>query len=234
MKPLKTISVFLIMISICISVEAQDTIYTSLLNVSVTNFEEVPSPGDKIFFLSKKTGEMYSGISDKDGKFQITLPNGSEYEVKIKSFDQPMNYLPIQIAEADYDMEFDIGIMYELPKTYTLNNVHFDTNSAKLKSISYESINELAELLLLKETLKIELAGHTDSDGEDEFNLDLSQRRAESVMKYIVKKGIEKDRLSAKGYGPDRLLSEGNKRKDHELNRRVEFKVLFKDSKDEE
>jgi len=226
MKPLKTISVFLIMISICISVEAQDTIYTSLLNVSVTNFEEVPSPGDKIFFLSKKTGEMYSGISDKDGKFQITLPNGSEYEVKIKSFDQPMNYLPIQIAEADYDMEFDIGIMYELPKTYTLNNVHFDTNSAKLKSISYESINELAELLLLKETLKIELAGHTDSDGEDEFNLDLSQRRADAVRNYLIKKGVPSNRVTAVGYGENQPVADNSTDEGKAKNRRTEVRIL--------
>jgi hypothetical protein len=54
---------------------AQNTVYQSLLNVTVTDFEMNPSIGDKIFFISKKTGEIYTGLSDKDGKFQIKLPN---------------------------------------------------------------------------------------------------------------------------------------------------------------
>lgn len=198
----------------------------SLLNVTVTDFEENVSPGDKIFFISKKTGEMYSGISDKDGKFQIKLPNGSEYQVKIKSFDQAMNYTAIQIEESDQDMEFDIGIMYELPKTYTLKDVNFDTNSANLKSSSFQSLDELAELLLLKEKLKIELAGHTDSDGEADMNLDLSQRRADAVRNYLIKKGVPSNRVTAVGYGETQPIATNSTDEGKALNRRTEVRIL--------
>jgi len=77
-----------------------------------------------MFFISKKTGKVYSGIYDKNGKFTIKLPNGSEYQIKIKSFDQEMNYTAVNIVKADYNMDFDIGISYELPKTITLKDVH--------------------------------------------------------------------------------------------------------------
>lgn len=198
----------------------------SLLNVTVTDFEKNISPGDKIYFISKKTGEMYTGISDENGKFQIKLPNGSEYEVKIKSFDQAMNYTAIQIEDSEDDMEFDINIMYELPKTYTLNDVRFDTNSANLKPSSFASLNELAELLLLKKTLKIELAGHTDGDGDNEYNLELSQRRADVVRNYLLKKGVPKERVTAVGYGEEQPVASNNTDEGKTKNRRTEVRIL--------
>ncbi|MCD4794425.1 MAG: OmpA family protein [Bacteroidales bacterium] len=225
---MKTIqnSLIIIILSLSLNSYSQDTTYHSLLNVTVTDMEKNPSPGDKIFFVSKKTNKVYSKISDKDGKFQISLPNGSEYQVKIKSFDQAMNYTAIQIEEADYDMEFDINIMYELPPTYTLKDVRFDTNSAKLKTSSYQSLNELAEFMLHKTSLKIELAGHTDSEGEADMNLDLSQRRAETVRNYLIKKGVPGNRLTAVGYGETQPVATNSTDKGKSLNRRTEVRIL--------
>ncbi len=204
----------------------QDTIHRSVLNVTVSDFKKNVSPGDKIFFVSKKTGKIYSGISGENGKFKITLPNGSEYQIKIKSFDQDMNYTAVNIADADYDMEFDIGISYELPKTYTLKDVHFDTNKASLKPASYKSLNELAEFMLLKKTLKIELAGHTDSDGDEKANKILSQKRAETVRNYLIKEGVPKSRLTAVGYGETQPVATNSTEKGKALNRRTEVRIL--------
>jgi OOP family OmpA-OmpF porin len=205
---------------------AQNTVYQSLLNVTVTDFEMNPSIGDKIFFISKKTGDIYTGLSDKDGKFQIKLPNGSEYQIKIKTFDQEMNYLALDIPETESESEYDIGIKYELPKTYTLKNVLFATNSATLLPSSYESLNELAEFMLLKTTLKIELAGHTDSDGNDGFNLSLSQKRADAVRNYLIKKGVQANRMTAVGYGETQPIADNNTEDGKQLNRRTEVRVL--------
>ncbi|NOZ34912.1 MAG: OmpA family protein [Chlorobi bacterium] len=205
---------------------SQDTIHHSLLNVTVTDMKKNPSPGDKIFFVSKKTGKIYSEISDNTGKFKITLPNGAEYEIKIKSFDQNMNYTAVDVAEADYDMEFDLVISYELPKTYTLKDVHFDTNSAKLKPSSYKSLNDLAEFMQYKKTLKIELAGHTDSDGNADKNLDLSQRRAETVRNYLIKKSVAPNRLTAKGYGETQPVAANSSPEGKQLNRRTEVRII--------
>lgn len=138
MKSIKFI-IAVILLHTLTTTYAQDTIYYSTLNVTVTDFDKNISSGDKIYFISKKTGTVYTGVSDKEGKFKIRLPNASEYQIKIKSFDQEMNYTAVNITEADYDMDFDIGISYELPKTITLKDVHFDTNKATLKANSYNS-----------------------------------------------------------------------------------------------
>ena len=225
MKTIKYISVILI-IFISLKSFSQDTIHYSVLNVTVTDFDKNISPGDKIFFVSKKTEKVYSEVSDKNGKFKIKLPNGSEYQIKIKSFDQDMNYTAVDVAAADYDMEFDVNISYELPKTYTLKDVHFDTNKATLKTSSYKSLNELAEFMLIKKTLKIELAGHTDSDGDPEMNLKLSQRRAETVRSYLIKKGVPENRLTAKGYGEAQPIADNSTSAGKQLNRRTEVRII--------
>ncbi len=225
MKTISNISIILLIV-ISFSAYSQDSTFYSTLDVRVTDMDKNISPGDKIFFVSKKTNKVYSKISDKNGKFKIKLPNGSEYQIKIKSFDQDMNYMAIDVADSNYDMEFELSIMYELPKTYTLKNVHFDTNKASLKSGSFKSLNELAEFMSYKETLKIELAGHTDSDGDDEANKKLSQKRAETVKNYLIKKGISAKRLVAKGYGETQPIATNLTDKGKSLNRRTEVRIL--------
>lgn len=217
---------FLFLTNLTLNSYSQDTIHYSVLNVTVTDFKKKISPGDKIFFISKKTGKIYSKISDSAGKFKIKLPNGSEYQIKIKSFNQEMNYTAVNIADADYDMEFDMNISYELPKTYTLKDVHFDTNRATIKKGSYKSLNDLAEFMLIKKILKIELAGHTDSEGDADKNLDLSQRRAEAVRNYLIQKGVPSNRLTAVGYGETQPVASNSSEEGKSLNRRTEVRII--------
>ena len=205
---------------------AQNTGFQALLNVTVTDMELNPSPGDKIIFISLKTGKTYTEISGKDGKFQIKLPVGSDYEIKIKTFDQEMNYLSMTIPDSDHDSEFDIGIKYEMPKTYTLKDVLFNTGSAVLMTSSYESLNELAEYLLHKTSITIELAGHTDSDGDDDSNLTLSQKRAETCRNYLIKKGVPSNRITAVGYGETQPVADNDTDYGKQLNRRTEVRVI--------
>lgn len=75
--------------------------------------------------------------------------------------------------------------------------------------------------------LKVEIAGHTDNIGTAAYNMQLSQRRAEAVKDYLVKKGIDPRRITAKGYGKTRpLASNDDEKEGRELNRRVEFRVI--------
>jgi outer membrane protein OmpA-like peptidoglycan-associated protein len=72
----------------------------------------------------------------------------------------------------------------------------------------------------------MEISGHTDNAGKPEKNKDLSQRRAESVKRYFVEKGIAQDRLIGKGYGDEKPIADNKKKAGKKKNRRVEFKVL--------
>ena len=92
-----------------------------------------------------------------------------------------------------------------------------------------ESFNELDRLYdILKENkgMKIEISGHTDDKGSDEYNKNLSNSRAKSVLNYLVNKGINADRLTSIGYGESQPVVKNDSDENRAYNRRVEFKVL--------
>ncbi|MFM2282992.1 MAG: hypothetical protein RL222_496, partial [Bacteroidota bacterium] len=107
-------------------------------------------------------------------------------------------------AEASATKPFEMEVLLQPISAngkITLNNVFFDFDKSELKPESFAELDKLVELLLKNPAVKMEIAGHTDSKGDKKYNLLLSQKRAESVMEYLLKKGIDKLRLTAKGYG---------------------------------
>ena len=115
-----------------------------------------------------------------------------------------------------------------LPSTIVISDkVQFELNSADLKAVSLPLLDEV--VTVMKTNAQIELVqveGHTDSTGKVDFNTTLSQKRAESVMKYIASKGIAATRLTAKGYGPERPIAANDTPDGQEMNRRVEFNIV--------
>lgn len=105
--------------------------------------------------------------------------------------------------------------------------VQFAFDSAEILSVSFSLLDEIAAVLKANEQIEeVLIEGHTDAQGNAAYNKRLSQSRAESVRDYLVKAGIKKSRLTPKGFGAERLLSDGTDEADHELNRRVEFNIL--------
>ena len=105
--------------------------------------------------------------------------------------------------------------------------INFKTDSDEIKGkISFEILDIVASILKSHPEINVEIQGHTDNKGTREHNLDLSQRRAESVKKYLISKGIEEKRLVAKGYGPDVPIADNSTKKGRAKNRRVEFHVI--------
>ena len=107
--------------------------------------------------------------------------------------------------------------------SWTFNNINFETSRADIQPSSYGILDEITEALIANPQLKVMVEGHTDSRGARAFNMDLSQRRAQSVVDYLVNKGIAPSRLSAKGYGPDRPVADNGTRLGRAKNRRVQF-----------
>lgn len=108
-----------------------------------------------------------------------------------------------------------------------LRNIYFDFNKATFKQDSYTELNKLEGMMKQNESSKVEIAGHTDSFGPDDFNVKLSLRRANAVRSFLTSKGIDPRRVTAVGYGDKKPLASNDDEKDgRELNRRVEFKVL--------
>jgi OmpA-OmpF porin, OOP family len=109
------------------------------------------------------------------------------------------------------------------PRKMRLNGVNFDFDKAKLRPESFAILDKAATTLKGWGDTKVEVAGHTDSVGTDEYNLDLSQRRAETVRAYLIDKGISVDRLTAKGYGESMPEADNGTTEGRFKNRRVEL-----------
>lgn len=110
------------------------------------------------------------------------------------------------------------------------DSVYFNTNKATIKPVSFDLLDEVAETLLAHpELTRIRIEGHTDSRGSNSYNLDLSKRRAASVMNYLVDKGVEAGRLQSEGFGETRPLKSGNNEAAWKVNRRVDFFVVERD-----
>lgn len=123
------------------------------------------------------------------------------------------------------------GCPDEVPKEVkafagVIKGIFFDVDKDTIKKTSVRTLDNAVKVLKDFSDVKVEISGHTDSDGNREHNVDLSQRRAESVKKYLVDKGIDSSRLSTKGYGPDQPIADNKTKKGKSQNRRIEFKLV--------
>jgi outer membrane protein OmpA-like peptidoglycan-associated protein len=197
--------------------------------VSVTDFNNSPLTGEQIHFVNSETKKIHSGVSNSKGIFNLSLPGGFKYEIKIKSVGDAAEYSTFEIPAIGSDQmygENTVQIMIEQPKIFTLKNVLFETSKSNLKPSSYSELDELVSLLKYKPEMRIEIAGHTDNVGSSESNLTLSNARAKAVYSYLIKKGVSKGRLQANGYGDKQPVTSNDTAENRKLNRRTEIRVL--------
>ncbi|MCX2681608.1 OmpA family protein [Galbibacter sp. EGI 63066] len=121
--------------------------------------------------------------------------------------------------------------LFEEGKKFVLEDMHYDFDKHNIRKDATIILNELVTIMRKHPTLKIELSSHTDSRGNNAYNMSLSQSRAQSAVDYLVSKGIARNRMTAKGYGESQLLNECSdgvscSSEAHEENRRTEVKVL--------
>ena len=165
------------------------------------------------------------------GKYLVSLPSGTNYGIVVKrdaylfhseNFDLPAS-ANFQEIEKNVELKkIDIG------KTIALRNIFFDFDKATIRPESANELNRLIKLLTENPTLKIELGSHTDSKGSDEYNQKLSQSRSQSVVSYLIEKGISSARAVAKGYGETVPVASNDTDEGRQENRRTEFKILSK------
>jgi outer membrane protein OmpA-like peptidoglycan-associated protein len=107
-----------------------------------------------------------------------------------------------------------------------LNNVFFDFDKATLKPESYPELNRLVMFLNNNAGVNVQIAGHTDSVGPEPYNLDLSKRRANSVVQYLYDKGVTKEKVKTVFFGETKPIDTNATREGRQKNRRVEFKIV--------
>ncbi|HET9627602.1 MAG TPA: OmpA family protein [Kofleriaceae bacterium] len=141
------------------------------------------------------------------------------------------------VLDGDDKCPLEFGVPPDgCPKKYNLvvvteakielkQTVFFDTNRATIKAVSFALLNDVAQAMKDNPKIAVEVQGHTDSVGNDNFNLKLSQKRAESVRAYLIKKGVTSDRMVAKGYGENVPIADNRTAAGRAQNRRVEFVI---------
>ena len=124
------------------------------------------------------------------------------------------------------------GFYLNLPKTatnieYAAKNIYFNTGSAKLLSKSFAPLNEVVKILNEDTNLKLNIEGHTDNVGKDEYNQLLSDNRAAAVKTYLVSKGIDESRITSQGFGETQPVADNNTAAGRTKNRRVVMQVNY-------
>jgi len=170
-----------------------------------------------------------------DGSFEFILEPDRAYKVK-GALDQ---FLPDSAVVETWDrtqsdtLEVTLVLEPEMSvgKTFVLENLYYDFDQHTIRPDAAKVLDELVKTLREYPTMKIELSSHTDSRGNDAYNLALSQRRAQSAVDYLVSQGIDRSRMVVKGYGETRLVNECANGVDcteeqHQANRRTEVTVL--------
>jgi OmpA-OmpF porin, OOP family len=182
---------------------------------------DVALKGDRKSVFSPKTGE---------GKFEQVVPKLGWYiltasaEGYLNTTDSvEINNEEITPVNKDiYLQPIEVGV------TVRLKNIYFDFDKTTLKKESYVELNKVVDFLKQNGHVEVEISGHTDNKGSDDYNGTLSQGRSQAVVDYIVSQGIESFRLTAHGYGESKPIDSNDTDEGRANNRRVEFTILKK------
>ena len=178
-----------------------------------------------------KTGDIYTSLSSNSatGKFLLSLPAGKNYGISVDAEGYLFHSENFDLPNGDgFNMvNKDIKLNnIQVGSNITLKNVFFNTGKWDVKEDSYSELERLVLLLSDLPELRIEISGHTDNIGTNSYNELLSQRRADAVVSYLVAKGIDKNRLIAKGYGQSIPVESNDTEEGRSANRRTEFKII--------
>ncbi len=169
----------------------------------------------------------------RNGQFLVALATNSTYAMTVKApgylIHSETFTLPEKTPANGYAVDVKLNKIGE-GKSIVLKNVFFDLDKAILKPQSKPELHELALFLKSNPTLRIEVAGFTDNQGDDAHNIDLSNRRAAAVKDYLVsEEGISEDLITTKGYGAANPIASNTTEEGRAQNRRTEFKVVSAD-----
>ncbi|MDE6207613.1 MAG: OmpA family protein [Muribaculaceae bacterium] len=224
-----------------------------LISGWVLDKDEEPVPNAVIRIVGND-GSNQKQVARPDGSFSFPLDRGVSYVMLAgaKGYLNAKQEFTSDIAEEDAEYGVDF-ILSSISKPVVIDNIFYDFDKATLRPESQAALDEMAQVLRDNPNVTIEMASHTDRKGTDAYNEDLSSRRAQSVIDYLISVGIQADRLQSHGYGESRpktitkklarlypqfkegdvlteeyilALPEADQEVADQINRRTEFQVL--------
>ncbi len=201
-------------------------------NITVSN--------TKVSLISGEGQILDEFFTQEDGVYKFRVYAEENYNIRVEKpnyFSARKAFSTIgrsirrdTLTQFQTDITFELDVILDqivIEKTIVLNNIYYDLDKAEIRTDAAFMLDSLVLILEDNPEIYIELGSHTDDRNTDEYNLDLSQRRAKSAVDYLIGHGIPSKRVLAKGYGETKLIIENAKTEaDHQINRRTEFKVL--------
>ncbi|XOV92760.1 MAG: OmpA family protein [Bacteroidota bacterium] len=198
-------------------------------------------PNTKVSLLSTETNEVLDeAYTNEDGAFQFRVYPEEEYHLigeKTEYFTSRKKFSTIgrsvdkaQLKDFITTVTFNTEVVMErivLEKPIVLENIYYDLDKATIREDAALVLDSLVTIMNDNPDIYVELGSHTDVRADDDYNLDLSYRRARAAVQYMINNGIDAKRITAKGYGESQLVIENaTTEEEHQRNRRTEFKVL--------
>lgn len=188
--------------------------------------------GAELELIDLATGKLqtHAYSSAASGAYIVNLPTGRDYALIVSHegylfFSQ--NFSTANISDPSQTIILDVPLSPIVKdEKITLRNIFFDTDSDVLKEESFIELGRIVEFMKKNPKIRIEIGGHTDNVGAAEYNMKLSQARANSTKNYIVEHGIDASRVTCKGYGLTQPIAKNTTEQGRALNRRIEAKVV--------
>ena len=203
----------------------------TVLHGKVIDEADAHAIGAAISLVDNETHKVIAKINSdpRTGDFELVIPHDGNYAVITEKQGYLFNSLNFSLPKFTEYQEIDTHIIMtavQLGAKSILKNIFFDSGKADIKAQSTSELDKIIELLNGNPLLKVQINGHTDNQGAAAANKALSLKRASSVVAYLVGKGMNPTRLSAKGYGSERPIVSNDDEKDgRELNRRTEIEI---------
>ncbi|NOS57014.1 MAG: OmpA family protein [Cyclobacteriaceae bacterium] len=199
----------------------------------------------KVSLLDQGGDVMQEFVTGNDGKFlfrvyenenYVLLGDHDGYIIKRQPYSTIGKSVPVEsLKELVTNVTLDTILVLdrlEKNKIFVLKNIYFEYDKADIRADAAKELDKLVDLLNDNSEIKIEMGSHTDSVASEVYNIELSQRRAESTVSYLIRKGIATERLVAKGYGESKPIARNtnpdgtDNPEGRQRNRRTEFKIL--------
>lgn len=181
--------------------------------------------------INLSTGRIaVKNVTDESGNFLVCLPSGYNYGINVSKpgylfYSENFMLEGIHSATEPFNKKIVLS-QTKVGEKIQLTNVFYEVDSWELKDESKSELDNLVKLLIDNKNLIMEIGGYTDSTGSEQYNKTLSEKRASSVVNYLIRKGITADRLKSKGYGNAAPLGDNVTTEGRRLNRRTEAKII--------
>ena len=194
--------------------------------ITLKNEFGIPYPNAIIILSSSDTNYLVN--IDNNGEGIIDLVQGIEFTVTSYISEEKFEFDEIIFIEKNKNInQINIDLQFDLySKIFEIKNLNFESGKFNIQKQYFKDLENLVILLREQINIKIEIAGHTDSIGDNKTNIILSNNRAKSIKSYLVKNGILESRIKCVGYGEKQPITNNSTKEGREKNRRIEIRIL--------